>query len=341
MNLQYSFIIPVFNRPEEIRELLQSMRELNFASTFEVVIVEDGSSFSSEKIVQEFEQFLNISYYYKSNTGPGDSRNYGMQRAKGNYYIILDSDVLLPQDYLQEVDKYLQEHYTDCYGGPDAAHSSFSNVQKAINYAMTSLLTTGGIRGKKKAVDKFQPRSFNMGLSKKAFQKSGGFGKIHPGEDPDLSLRLQKSGFETILIPDASVFHKRRIDWRKFYQQVNKFGKVRPVLNVWHPESAKLTYWFPSIFILGFFLSIIFLVLKLPFFILIYLMYFIVIGIDAAVKNNSIVIGLAAIVATFIQFLGYGMGFLISFWKLKILKQTPQNAFPKLFFDNARQNKTA
>ena len=341
MDLKYSFIIPVYNRPEEIRELLESMRELRFSSPFEIVIVEDGSNISSEKVVKEFYEFLEISYFYKPNSGPGDSRNYGMERAKGSYYIILDSDVILPENYLQEVDSYLTKSFTDCFGGPDAAHPDFSNLQKAINYAMTSFLTTGGIRGKKKSVDKFQPRSFNMGLSKRAFEESGGFGIIHPGEDPDLSLRLQKLGFETTLIPEAEVFHKRRIDWQKFYLQVNKFGKVRPILNLWHPESGKITYWFPAIFTITLFLSLILLLLELPFFFLLFLVYFFIIGIDAAVKNKNFYIGLAAIVATFIQFLGYGTGFLKSTWKLKILKQEPQTAFPKLFFDNARQNKTA
>lgn len=341
MNLEYSFIIPVYNRPEEIRELLQSMRELQFSSPFEIVIVEDGSSIPSEKVVMEYQEFLDISYYSKPNSGPGDSRNFGMARAKGNYFIILDSDVILPQNYLLEVNSYLCGNFIDCFGGPDAAHPDFSNLQKAINYAMTSFLTTGGIRGKKKSVDKFQPRSFNMGLSKRAFQESGGFGIIHPGEDPDLSLRLQNLGFDTRLIPEAVVFHKRRIDWNKFYIQVNKFGKVRPILNMWHPGSGKPVYWFPALFTIGFLLSVVLLLLKLPFFFLVFLAYFIIIGIDAAIRNKSIYIGLAAIVATFIQFLGYGTGFLKSIWKLKFLKLKPQTAFPKLFFDNARQNKTA
>ena len=334
MKLDYSFIIPVYNRPDEIRELLQSMKLLDFNEAFEIVIVEDGSSVSSEAVIEEFSDSLNIAYYFKENTGPGDSRNYGMKKAKGNYFLILDSDVLLPSNYLYEVQKYLALNYVDCFGGPDAAHESFTEVQKAINYAMTSFLTTGGIRGNKKSVNKFQPRSFNMGLSKKAFFKSGGFGLIHPGEDPDLALRLQKLGFETVLIPDAFVYHKRRIDWNKFYIQVNKFGKVRPILNNWHPASAKLTFWFPSIFILG--LGVAFIMLSLGFSLLLncYVFYFLIIGIDAALKNKSFYIGLAAILATFIQFVGYGTGFLKSIWKLNFLKMKPQDAFPTLFFKN-------
>lgn len=334
MQLEYSFIIPVFNRPDEIRELLESMAELDFNAGFEIVIVEDGSNVSSEDVIKNFNQKLNISYYYKENTGPGDSRNYGMKLAKGNYFLILDSDVILPANYLKEVDSFLTSNYYDCFGGPDAAHESFTDIQKAINYSMTSLLTTGGIRGNKQAVNKFQPRSFNMGLSKKAFLESGGFGLIHPGEDPDLALRLLKEGFKTILIPNAVVFHKRRIDWNKFYTQVNKFGKVRPILNSWHPESAKITFWFPSLFLTGFAFAIIIWLLGNSFFIWFYLLYFLIIGIDAGIKNKSGYIGMAAIIATFIQFLGYGVGFLNSIWKLKFLKMEPREAFPKLFFTN-------
>jgi len=334
MLLEYSFIIPVFNRPDEIRELLVSLKELDFNSSFEIVIVEDGSTISSEEIIKDFEDSLNISYYYKENTGPGDSRNYGMKLAKGNYFLILDSDVILPPNYLQEVDSFLTSNYYDCFGGPDSAHESFTDLQKAINYSMTSLLTTGGIRGNKQAVNKFQPRSFNMGLSKTAFLESGGFGLIHPGEDPDLALRLLKVGFQTILIPNAVVFHKRRIDWNKFYTQVNKFGMVRPILNSWHPESAKITFWFPSLFIAGFVFALIIWLLGASFLIWLYVLYFLIIGIDAGIKNKSVYIGIAAIIATFIQFLGYGVGYLNSIWKLKFLKMQPQEAFPKLFFTN-------
>ena len=334
MQLEYSFIIPVYNRPDEIRELLESMAELDYNGDFEIVIVEDGSTVSSEGVIEDFKDKLNISYYYKENTGPGDSRNYGMKMAKGNYFLILDSDVILPSNYLKEVDIFLSSNFYDCFGGPDAAHKSFTDLQKAINYSMTSLLTTGGIRGNKQAVNKFQPRSFNMGLSKKAFLESGGFGLIHPGEDPDLALRLLKEGFKTILIPNAVVYHKRRIDWDKFYTQVNKFGKVRPILNSWHPESAKITFWFPSLFLTGFAFAIIIWLLGNSFFIWFYLLYFLIIGIDAGIKNKSGYIGMAAIIATFIQFLGYGVGFLNSIWKLKFLKMEPQEAFPKLFFTN-------
>ena len=339
MQLNYSFIIPVFNRPQEIRELLESMLHLKFPSPFEVVIVEDGSTLTAEDVVEQFRNRLQISYFKKPNTGPGNSRNFGMKKARGNYFLILDSDVILPPEYLAEVDAFLSKKFTHCFGGPDAAHKDFSDLQKAINYSMTSFLTTGGIRGKERSVDKFQPRRFNMGMSKEALETSGGFGKIHPGEDPDLSLRLQKLNFETILISNAYVYHKRRIDLANFFVQVRKFGKVRPILNKWHPGSGKITYWFPALFMLGLALSILLLFAGIEWLIFVFLVYFIIIGIDAGIKNKSLIIGLGAIVATFIQFLGYGTGFLESVLKLKILKQEPKEAFPKLFFQHGRQKK--
>ncbi|MDT0687258.1 glycosyltransferase [Autumnicola psychrophila] len=335
MTLNYSFIIPVFNRPEETRELLQSMLQLNFEAPFEVVIIEDGSTISSEEVVSEFRDQLEISYYFKPNSGPGSSRNYGMERAKGNYFLILDSDVILPPDYLNQVDLFLKYNYCDCFGGPDTAHKSFSDLQKAIDYSMTSVLTTGGIRGKKSSINKFQPRSFNMGISKEAFEKTGGFGRIHPGEDPDLSLRLIIANFSTCLIPEAKVFHKRRIDWSKFYLQVKKFGLVRPILNKWHPGSAKITYWFPSIFIVGLGISLILAIFGITIFVAIYILYFGVIGIDAAVRNRSLKIGILAMPAVFIQFSGYGYGFLKSYYQIQILNRNEEEAFPQLFFKDA------
>ncbi len=254
--MYFSFIIPVYNRPDEIDELLESLSKLKSETPFEVVVVEDGSSITCEHIIEKYNSKLSISYFFKPNSGPGASRNYGMQRAQGNYFIILDSDCILPEAYLLEVTKSLQNDYVDCFGGPDAALASFSDIQKAINFTMTSFLTTGGIRGGSEKVGKFQPRSFNMGLSKKAFEISKGFGNIHPGEDPDLSIRLWNLGFQTKLIKDAFVYHKRRISWEKFQIQVNKFGKARPILNSWYPQHTKITFWFPSLFLLGFVVSV-------------------------------------------------------------------------------------
>ncbi|MEM6719037.1 MAG: glycosyltransferase [Bacteroidota bacterium] len=333
MQIKFSIVVPVYNRPDEVDELLESITKQTFQEEFEVVIVEDGSTMSSEAIVNSYTDQLKISYYFKPNSGPGDSRNYGMKRAKGNYYLIFDSDCILPPHYLSEVSKELTSKYVPCFGGPDAAHSSFTTIQKAISYAMTALLTTGGIRGGKKAVNKFQPRSFNMGISKEAFEATQGFGQIHPGEDPDLTIRIWKAGYETVLIPEAFVYHKRRISWEKFHIQVNKFGMVRPILNSWHPETAKLTYWFPTLFCVGFVISLLLSIfLAFHWFLIGYAVYFVAILLDALRTTKSIKIALLAVVAVCIQFYGYGVGFLKSTIAVNILKQNPEERFPKLFF---------
>ncbi|MBO0329629.1 glycosyltransferase [[Muricauda] lutisoli] len=332
MNILFSIVVPVYNRPEEVRELLESLQEQNYQKNFEVVIVEDGSSESSEDIVLKFQDKLNISYYFKENSGPGDSRNFGMQNAKGNYYIILDSDCILPKQYLSEVDKELERDFVHCFGGPDAADASFTTVQKAINYVMTSFLTTGGIRGGKKAVGKFQPRSFNMGISKQAFEKAGGFGRIHPGEDPDLTFRIWKAGFDTRLFPKAYVYHKRRIDWNKFYIQVNKFGMVRPILNKWHPGTAKPTYWFPTLFMLGLCVAFVLSIFELWLPLMLYVFYFSILFVDALIKNKSLKVAVLAIFAALVQFTGYGIGFFKSTMLLNFSNEEPEELFPKLFF---------
>jgi len=331
LNIYFSFIIPVYNRPNEIQELLESMQALNYKKEYEIVIVEDGSSETSEAVIDKFPE-LNISYYFKSNSGPGDSRNYGMKKAKGEYFLILDSDVILPKNYLLEAEKGLENEYVDCFGGVDNAHDSFTDLQKAINYVMTSFLTTGGIRGGSESLGQFQPRSFNMGLSKKAFEASGGFGKIHPGEDPDLSMRLWGKGFKSALFSKVEVFHKRRISWSKFKIQVSKFGKCRPILNNWHQGSAKLTYWFPTVFCLGLLLGIVLTTVGFNFILAFYILYFIGVFIEASYKNKSLKIGFMSIWAVLIQFYGYGKGFLISHIQVNIFKRAPQKVFPYLFF---------
>jgi GT2 family glycosyltransferase len=330
--LVLSFIVPVYNRPKEVKELLHSFTELDGDLKYEIVIIEDGSTVTSEDVVNEFKSKLNISYYSKPNSGPGDSRNYGMQKAKGNYFIILDSDVLLPSHYLTEVYNFLSNSYVDCFGGPDAAHPSFNNLQKAINFAMTSFLTTGGIRGGQRQVDDFQPRSFNMGLSKDAFLDTKGFSDIHPGEDPDLSLRLKAKGYKTALIPNAYVYHKRRITWSKFFSQVEKFGLARPILNLWHPQSKSIVFWFPTVFMLGLILSLILLLFSIPYLFWCYITYFGLALVLAAWANKSLTVGFLALIAVFVQFLGYGWGFLKSTLAISILKKEPKKVFPGLFF---------
>lgn len=330
--MYFSLIIPVYNRPDEIDELLESLVLSDYDKPFEVVIVEDGSSIPCKNNLEKFANKLDISYYFKENSGPGDSRNFGMKKAKGDYFLIFDSDCIIPKEYLSEVSKNLQNVYVDCFGGPDKALDSFSDIQKAINFAMTSFLTTGGIRGGSEQIDKFQPRSFNMGLSKKAFEASGGFGNIHPGEDPDLSIRLWNLGFETKLFSSAFVYHKRRIDWNKFSIQVTKFGKARPILNSWYPKYSKITYFFPSAFIIGLFVSLLFLIFDRDLFFKMYMVYFVLIFIVSSFQNKSLKIGYLSLIAVWKQFFGYGKGFIISYMKVILLKQKPQEAFPELFF---------
>ena len=330
----FSLIIPVYNRPDEVDELLMSLSQMEYHDVYEIVIIEDGSTIKCQEVLEKYADKLNISCYFKPNSGPGDSRNFGMEKARGNYFIIFDSDCIIPANYLIEVENALKETYVDCFGGPDKALDSFSDIQKAINFAMTSFLTTGGIRGGSEKIGKFQPRSFNMGLSRRAFEVSKGFGNIHPGEDPDLSIRLWELGFETRLIPQAYVYHKRRIDWEKFAIQVNKFGKARPILNSWYPKYSKPTFFFPTLFILGLGVSIFMYLFSqnFDFLLQLYFIYFILIFITSSIQNKNIKVGYLSMIAVWKQFWGYGTGFLVSFVKVVLLKQKPQEAFPELFF---------
>lgn len=312
MKLNFSIIIPVFNRPNEIDELLESLTMQDFQQGFEVFIIEDGSTEKSDLVVKKHQQRLNISYFFKENSGSGDSRNFGMQQASGNYFIILDSDVILPNHYLSEVKNALDLNFTDAFGGPDAAHKSFTSLQKAINYSMTSVLTTGGIRGKKQAVGKFQPRSFNMGISKNGFEKTNGFSKMTIAEDIDLTFRLWENDFETQLIPSAFVYHKRKSSLRDFFNQTYKFGKARPLLNQKYPKSEKITYWFPSLFLVGFDIGIILSIFGFPQITAFYGLYFTLIFLDSLLQNQNLKVAFLSILTTFTQFLGYGFGFLES-----------------------------
>lgn len=312
MNVSFSIIVPVYNRPQEIDELLESLTQQDFQDDFEVIVVEDGSTDSSEEVVRKYMDSLHLNYFFKENSGAGASRNYGMERASGNYFIILDSDVIVPKQYLTEVFKALKDNYTDAFGGPDAAHPNFTSLQKAINYSMTSFLTTGGIRGKKKGVGKFQPRSFNLGLSKAAFEKTNGFSKLKVGEDIDLTFRLWENGFKTQLIEKAFVYHKRRSTIKQFYKQTFAFGTARPILNKRYPDTAKITYWFPSLFIIGFDFGIVASIFGYWQLSAIYGLYFMLIFLDALIQNKNIAVAFLSIITSFTQHLGYGLGFLES-----------------------------
>jgi glycosyltransferase involved in cell wall biosynthesis len=248
--MKYSFIVPVYNRPEEVDELLQSMTTLTLQD-FEVIIVEDGSSIPCLDVCNKYDGKLDIHYYNKPNSGPGLSRNYGAERASGEYIIILDSDVVLPEGYLEAVDNELNREPVDAFGGPDKAHESFTDIQKAISYSMTSFFTTGGIRGGKKKLDKFYPRSFNMGIRRDVFRQMKGFSNMRFGEDIDFSIRIFKEGHSCRLFPEAWVWHKRRTDFRKFFRQVFNSGIARINLYKKYPDSLKLVHLLPMVFTVG------------------------------------------------------------------------------------------
>ena len=350
--MKYSIIVPVYNRPDEVDELLESLSNQTLQD-FEVIIVEDGSVKTCKDVCDKYADILALHYYAKENSGPGQSRNYGAERANGEWLIILDSDVVLPKDYLVAVDNsltlLLSTHSSEfaAFGGPDAAHPSFTPVQKAISYSMTSFFTTGGIRGGKAKLDKFYPRSFNMGIRRDVYQQLGGFSKMRFGEDIDFSYRIVEAGYRPQLFPDAWVWHKRRTDFRKFFRQVYNSGIARINLEKRHPGTMKLVHLLPTVFTIG----VIGLILisavgralmhyvdRDQFYWMCFapwipiLFYSLIIFVDSTIRNRSLWVGLLSIPAAFVQLMGYGLGFIESWWKRCILKQDEFQAFEKTFY---------
>ena len=308
----YSIVIPVYNRPDEIQELLESLTKQTYKN-FEVVVVEDGSKDSAEEIIKSFEKKLSIQYYYKENTGQGLSRNFAYERAKGDYFIVFDSDCIIPPDYLKTVEKRLNTDYLDAFGGPDRADASFTPIQKAISYSMTSLFTTGGIRGNKKAVGVFHPRSFNMGISKEVWKRTKGYIITRMGEDIEFSIRIMSYGFKVGLIEDAYVYHKRRTDFKQFFKQVHFFGRARINIYRFVPGELKLAHFFPMCFVLFAVTAILLGILNFRIGVLACFLlycYSAAIFIDAAYKNQSVKIGLLSVAAAYTQLFGYGIGFM-------------------------------
>lgn len=322
----YSIIIPLYNRPQEIEELLETLTHQTYQN-FEIIVIEDGSTLDSKRIVNQYVNKLNLKYFFKENSGQGFSRNYGFEKANGDYFIIFDSDCLIPKDYLMNVNSALNGDYLDAFGGPDAAHSSFTNVQQAISYSMTSLFTTGGIRGNKKHLGQFHPRSFNMGISKEVFQKLGGFAITRMGEDIEYSIRIHRAGFRIGLIANAVVFHKRRTNFVQFFKQLHFFGRARINIYTFYPNELKLVHFFPAIFTI--FLSVLivnnifgtFLACIGNLFLGIYLL---LIFCDAWLKNKSFYVAFLSIFASIIQLSAYGIGFMQEFFKRIILKRENQ-----------------
>lgn len=325
--MKYSVIIPVYNRPDEVNELLESLT-LQTYKDFEVVVVEDGSSIPCQEVVEKYSDRLDIHYYNKPNSGPGQTRNYGAERSHGEYLIILDSDCILPPGYFEAVEKELQSSPVDAFGGPDRAHASFTDIQKAINYSMTSFFTTGGIRGGKKKMDKFYPRSFNMGVRRSVYQTLGGFSKMRFGEDIDFSIRIFKAGYRCCLFPSAWVYHKRRTDLKKFFKQVHNSGIARINLYKKYPESLKLVHLLPALFTLGTVLLLIS-AIYCPYALLPLLAYALLVCIDSTIQNGNIRIGLYSIAAAYIQLIGYGTGFWRAWWNRCICQKGEFEAFKK------------
>ena len=315
--MRYSIIVPVYNRPDEVDELLESLCSQTLKD-FEVVIVEDGSKITCKDVCDKYADILDLHYYYKENSGPGQSRNYGVERAQGEYVIILDSDAVTPTGFMQAIDSELQQQPSDAWGGPDAAHESFSDIQKAISYAMTSFFTTGGIRGGKKQLDKFYPRSFNLGIRREAYLQLGGFSKTRfskmslYGEDIDFSIRIYKAGYTCRLFPEAWVWHKRRTDFRKFWRQVYNSGYAR--VNLWrmYPEALKPVHALPSLFTLGVAGLIVLAPFTCGWSLVLIMLYALLILVDSTIQNSSLKVGFLSIAAVFVQLIGYGIGFLES-----------------------------
>ncbi len=306
--MRFSIIIPVYNRPQEVDELLASLCQQTFID-FEVVVVEDGSSEKCEDICQKYSNELNINYYFKPNSGPGPSRNYGTERSQGEYLLILDSDVIVPENYLKAIQDELEADPCDAFGGPDEAHPSFTPIQKAINYSMTSFFTTGGIRGGKKKMDKFYPRSFNMGIRKDVYEALGGFAPMRYGEDIDLSTRIFKGGYSCRLFPDAFVYHKRRVSFSAFFRQVKHSGNARIELKKKYPDTFKLVHLLPAAFVVGNLLLVMLAIFTSWLWILPIALYVVMVFLDSLIKNKSLKVAFLSIIASYCQLFGYGIGF--------------------------------
>ena len=309
---RYSIIVPVYNRPQEVDELLASLTSQTFTD-FEVLIIEDGSTIPCDKVFELYTHQLAIRYFFKPNSGPGPSRNFGYQQARGEYFIVFDSDCIVPPNYLESVEKFLRKTPLDAWGGPDRGHEDFTTLQRAMAFTMSSVITTGGIRGGAKKLTDYQPRSFNMGITRKVFQQTGGFKFDRFAEDIEFSIRMAKGGYTVGYIPDAFVYHKRRTNLKQFYKQVYNFGRGRVMVSRKHPEAVKLTHWFPTIFSSG----MVIIILLLPFHWTLgatlaglYVTYFFTVIILAYLSLRSIPVAIVAGPAAFIQLVGYGYGFL-------------------------------
>ena len=321
----FSIIVPVYNRPEEVADLLQSLKAQTDKG-FEIILVEDGSTIPA--LPEGYDASpLRLKYYKKSNEGRSIARNYGIEHADGDFFIFVDSDCILPPDYIAKLRKSMEENPTDCFGGPDAAHDSFTDTQKAINYAMTAFLTTGGIRGGKVSMEKFTPRTFNMGFARKVYEKVGGFREMF-SEDIDMSTRIRLAGFSIMLYPDVAVFHKRRGNLKKFWKQVHVFGQSRITLELLYPESMKLVHWLPAVFTIGA-AALIIGSFFWPWLLIPLALYIIALWIGALIETKSLKVACLGVAASMVQLVGYGTGFLKAYFRQIILRKGRDEAREK------------
>ena len=315
---RFSFIVPVYNREDEVRDLLESLLTQT-DKNFEVVIVEDGSTLRCEEVCREAKsKGLDVRYIYKDNEGRSIARNVGMENARGDYFIFVDSDCVIPQDYVAKVSARLDANPLDCYGGPDAAHSSFTTTQKAINFAMTSFITTGGIRGGKRSMEKFTPRTFNMGFSRRVYEKVGGFREMF-SEDIDMSKRIEAAGFTIGLIADAPVWHKRRVNFGKFFRQVHVFGMSRITLKLLYPDSLKVVHALPALAVLMALVVVLLGIFVSPWWFILPAIYMLAVFMLAFGASRSLTVAFLAVPASVIQIVGYGTGFIRAWWTKMLL----------------------
>ncbi|MEM7552379.1 MAG: glycosyltransferase [Bacteroidota bacterium] len=329
--IEFSVIIPLYNRPQELKELLSSLNEIE-SDGFEVIVVEDGSIIKSDHIINEFSDSLNLKYISQDNTGPGGARNHGASLANKDWLIFFDSDCIIPGAYFDSVSSALQQNDLDMFGGPDRARSDFTAIQKAINYSMTSFLTTGGIRGKKSSLENFKPRSFNMGIKRTLFEKVGGFSNLRFGEDLDLTLRLEKNDARSMLIEDAYVYHKRRTNFRQFYKQVFNSGIARIVLNSLHPGTLKMVHLLPFLFIAFHFVLVFVSMFFLPASVFTILLFPAIFFFDALIKERNFKTALLAPIASYTQLFGYGLGFFKAAVDHYIFRKELKYAFRDSFY---------
>jgi glycosyltransferase involved in cell wall biosynthesis len=328
----YSIIVPTFSRPDEVTELLNSL-EVQQNKNFEVIIADGSPDNSVKQVIEKYHDILELKYLYKNGLGISESRNWGVENAKGDFVVFFDSDCVIPPSYFKTVTDYLALNPLDAYGGPDRANESFNNKQKAISYAMTSFFTTGGIRGRKKHVGQYQPRSFNMGIRKDVFKALGGYSGLKVSEDIDLSMRLYKNGYRTRLIEDAFVFHKRRSTFYKFFRQVISFGSGRIDLQLRHGDALKPVHMLPSLFVLyliGGVLVSLFSKSLLMVWAVSVIIYMVAILIDSTIQNRSLTVGLISVYAALVMLTGYGIGMIKAAVMRFVLKSKKESQKPEI-----------